>query len=179
VRNLRGNLAAVRFWDAFDEAMEAQWMSVVIRPGVKWLSAFPSSGARCSFRSLLVNVPRTRRNRSRTCKRACTCGSAKRSAAAHNTTLGCFLLHRSDRLCPSVVRAQDPALAPASRRRRSHHPSPEYVGAPDVLLRRAAVRKRLKLTATRARDVHHNPNSHDKSLNWFGRIGDPPNESDH
>src|SRR4029450_9611800 len=36
----------------------------------------------CSRRSLFLKVPWTRRNNSRTCKRPCTRGSAKRSAAA-------------------------------------------------------------------------------------------------
>src|SRR5215467_15726468 len=56
--------------------------SDVIRPGESRLGFIPSSGAMCSRRSLFLNVPWTRRNNSRTCKRPCTRGSAKRSDAA-------------------------------------------------------------------------------------------------
>ena len=54
------------------------------------------------------------------------------------------------------------------------------VGAPHVLLRRAAVRDdRLKPMAVRARDVDDNSCSHAESLNCFGRFGNRLNESDH
>ena len=54
------------------------------------------------------------------------------------------------------------------------------VGAPHMLLRRAAVRNnRLKPMAVRSRDVDGNSCSHGQSLNCFGRFGNRPNESDH
>jgi hypothetical protein len=59
-------------------------------------------------------------------------------------------------------------------------PSANDGGAPHVFLRRAAVGdNRLKPTAIRSGDVHHNSCSHDESLNCFGRLGNGPNESDH
>src|SRR5215475_1442165 len=51
--------------------------SYVTRPGESWLGLIPSSGAMCSRRCLFLNVPWTRRNNSRTCKRPWTRGSAK------------------------------------------------------------------------------------------------------
>src|SRR3954469_14798412 len=54
------------------------------------------------------------------------------------------------------------------------------VGAPYMLLRRAAVRDdRLESTAIRSGDSHDNACSHQESLNCFGRFGNRPNESDH
>src|SRR6476660_4833019 len=54
------------------------------------------------------------------------------------------------------------------------------VGAPYMLLRRAAVRDdRLESTAIRPGDSHDNACSHKESLNCFGRFGNRPNESDH
>ena len=54
------------------------------------------------------------------------------------------------------------------------------LGAPNVFLRRAAVRNnRLKAPAIRRRDVHNNSCSHAESLNCFERFGNRPNESDH
>jgi len=54
------------------------------------------------------------------------------------------------------------------------------VGAPYMLLRRAAVRDdRLESTAIRSGDSHDNACSHKESLNCFGRFGNRPNESDH
>ena len=54
------------------------------------------------------------------------------------------------------------------------------VGAPHVLLRRAAIRDDgLKSMAVRPGDAHDNSCSHDESLNCFARFGNRPNESDH
>jgi len=54
------------------------------------------------------------------------------------------------------------------------------LGAPHMLLRRAAIRDdRLKPTAIHWGDVDDNSCSHDESLNCFGRFGNRPNESDH
>jgi hypothetical protein len=54
------------------------------------------------------------------------------------------------------------------------------VGAPDVLLRGAAIRDDcLKPMTIRSGNVHDNSCSHDKSLHCFGQLGNRPNESDH
>ena len=54
------------------------------------------------------------------------------------------------------------------------------IGAPHMLLRRAAVRDdRPKPAAVGARDGDDNSCSHAESLNCFGRFGNRPNESDH
>ena len=54
------------------------------------------------------------------------------------------------------------------------------IGAPDMLLGRAAIRDdRFKPTAIVTRDLDDNPCSHAESLNCFGRLGNRPNASDH
>lgn len=54
------------------------------------------------------------------------------------------------------------------------------VGAPHVLLRRAAIRDdRLKSMAVRSSDVHDNSCPRAGRLNCFGRFGNRPNESEH
>ena len=54
------------------------------------------------------------------------------------------------------------------------------VGAPNVLLRRAAIQHdRLKPMAVGSCDVHNNSCSHVETLNCFARFGNRPNESDH
>jgi len=54
------------------------------------------------------------------------------------------------------------------------------LGAPHMLLRRAAIRDdRLKPTAIHWSDVDDNSCSHEESLNCFGRFGNRPNESGH
>jgi hypothetical protein len=61
----------LRLREALDEAMQTQPTQIVDDPPRGDLAGlFPSSGARCSRRSLWVKVPGTRRNSSRTCKRA-------------------------------------------------------------------------------------------------------------
>jgi hypothetical protein len=58
--------------------------------------------------------------------------------------------------------------------------SPYDICAPDMLLRRAAVRDdRLKPTAIFRRDVDDNPCSHAESLHRFDRFGNRPKESHH
>jgi hypothetical protein len=53
-------------------------------------------------------------------------------------------------------------------------------GAPNMLLRRAAIRDdRLKSTTIRSGDVADNSCSHDESQNRFGRFGNRAYESDH
>ena len=54
------------------------------------------------------------------------------------------------------------------------------VGAPHMLLRRAAIRDdRLKSMAVRPGDLYDNSCSHAESLNCFGRFGNCPNELHH
>jgi hypothetical protein len=56
----------------------------------------------------------------------------------------------------------------------------DNLGAPHVLLRRAAIRNdRLNPETICSRDVDDNCRSHNESLNCFGRFGNRPNESDH
>jgi hypothetical protein len=101
-------------------------------------------------------------------------------------------LARLSRKSPSIPSAMNRAcqvhttgLALPERRMISVVPQPsaggqDNVGAPDMLLRRGALRNDgPKLTAICSRDVDHNSCSHNESLNCAGRFGNRRNLSDH
>jgi hypothetical protein len=94
---------------------------------------------------------------------------------------------RRPRLQPRTVpaRSTPPAFALPDRRISSVVPQPSAVArnvfcAPDMLLRRAAIRNdRFKPMAILRRGVDDNSCCHNESLNGFARFGNRSNESDH